>query len=252
MNSQQAKEILLLYRPGISESEEPGLAAAFTLAEVLAALLFMAIVIPAAIEGLHIASLAGTVAARKGEAARVAQCVGHPRADEEGRCRRARARPGLARTAAVAFGTAQRPDRARYRTLGAGALLDPLLQRRLHAQPRRRAAEAPTRGAARGPRAPRLRQRPGLRPDAARARDGCRSGAQGHQCRWHLHLGSEEELRREIARGDHLPGRGVHTRWRSPNACWNLPRHSAYHGPQGWRFIDVYVLATRNPVLLLR
>jgi type II secretory pathway pseudopilin PulG len=47
--------------------------AAFTLAEVLAALLFMAIVIPAAIEGLHIASLAGTVAERKGEAARVAQ-----------------------------------------------------------------------------------------------------------------------------------------------------------------------------------
>lgn len=33
----------------------------------------MAIVIPAAVEGLHIASLAGTVAARKGEAARVAQ-----------------------------------------------------------------------------------------------------------------------------------------------------------------------------------
>jgi len=47
--------------------------AAFTLAEVLAALLFMAIVIPAAVEGLHIASRAGTVAARKGEAARVAQ-----------------------------------------------------------------------------------------------------------------------------------------------------------------------------------
>ena len=46
---------------------------AFTLAEVLAALLFMAIVIPAAVEGLHIASLAGTVATRKGEAARVAQ-----------------------------------------------------------------------------------------------------------------------------------------------------------------------------------
>ena len=44
-----------------------------TLAEVLAALLFMAIVIPAAIEGMHIASLAGTVAERKGEAARVAQ-----------------------------------------------------------------------------------------------------------------------------------------------------------------------------------
>jgi type II secretory pathway pseudopilin PulG len=47
--------------------------AGFTLAEVLAALLFMAIVIPAALEGLHIASLAGTVAERKGEAARVAQ-----------------------------------------------------------------------------------------------------------------------------------------------------------------------------------
>jgi type II secretory pathway pseudopilin PulG len=50
-------------------------AAAFTLAEVLAALLFMAIVIPAAVEGLHIASLAGTVAERKGEAARVAERV---------------------------------------------------------------------------------------------------------------------------------------------------------------------------------
>ena len=48
-------------------------AAGFTLAEVLAALLFMAIVIPAAIEGMHIASLAGTVAERKVEAARVAQ-----------------------------------------------------------------------------------------------------------------------------------------------------------------------------------
>lgn len=47
--------------------------AAFTLAEVLAALLFMAIVIPVAIEGMSIASRAGTVAVRKGEAARVAQ-----------------------------------------------------------------------------------------------------------------------------------------------------------------------------------
>src|SRR5215471_21752331 len=45
----------------------------FTLAEVLAALLFMAIVVPVAIEGLHIAGLAGAVAERKGEAARVAQ-----------------------------------------------------------------------------------------------------------------------------------------------------------------------------------
>ncbi len=49
--------------------------AGFTLAEVLAALLFMAIVVPVAIEGLHIASLAGAVAERKGEAARVAQRV---------------------------------------------------------------------------------------------------------------------------------------------------------------------------------
>jgi len=48
-------------------------AAAFTLAEVLAALLFMAIVIPVAIEGMHIASRVGTVSERKGEAARVAQ-----------------------------------------------------------------------------------------------------------------------------------------------------------------------------------
>lgn len=48
---------------------------AFTLAEVLAALLFMAIVIPVAIEALHVASLAGEVAARKGEAARVASRI---------------------------------------------------------------------------------------------------------------------------------------------------------------------------------
>src|SRR5580698_11537570 len=49
--------------------------AAFTLAEVLAALLFLAIVIPTAVEALHIASLAGEVAARKSEAARVADRV---------------------------------------------------------------------------------------------------------------------------------------------------------------------------------
>lgn len=49
--------------------------AAFTLAEVLAALLFLAIVIPTAVEALHVASLAGEVAARKGEAARVADRV---------------------------------------------------------------------------------------------------------------------------------------------------------------------------------
>lgn len=48
---------------------------AFTLAEVLAALLFLAIVIPTAIAALHVASLAGEVAARKGEAARVADRI---------------------------------------------------------------------------------------------------------------------------------------------------------------------------------
>ncbi len=48
---------------------------AFTLAEVLAALVFMAIVIPVALEGLSVASRAGEVAARKGEAALVAERV---------------------------------------------------------------------------------------------------------------------------------------------------------------------------------
>jgi type II secretory pathway pseudopilin PulG len=49
--------------------------AAFTLAEVLAAMLFLAIVIPVAVEALHVSSLAGEVAARKGAAARVADRV---------------------------------------------------------------------------------------------------------------------------------------------------------------------------------
>lgn len=44
----------------------------FTLVEVLAALLFMAIVIPVAVEGLRIASRAGLVAERKAVAARIA------------------------------------------------------------------------------------------------------------------------------------------------------------------------------------
>jgi type II secretory pathway pseudopilin PulG len=42
---------------------------------VLAALMFLAIVIPVAVQGLEIASRAGEVATRKGEAARVAQQV---------------------------------------------------------------------------------------------------------------------------------------------------------------------------------
>ena len=48
---------------------------AFTLAEVLAAMLFMAIVIPVAVEALHISTLAGEVAARKSVAARIADRV---------------------------------------------------------------------------------------------------------------------------------------------------------------------------------
>src|SRR5437667_10812877 len=48
---------------------------AFTLAEVLAALVFMAILIPVALEGLSIASRSGEVAARKSEAALVAESI---------------------------------------------------------------------------------------------------------------------------------------------------------------------------------
>jgi type II secretory pathway pseudopilin PulG len=49
--------------------------AAFTLAEVLAAMLLLAIVIPTAVEALHVSSLAGEVAARKGAAARIADRI---------------------------------------------------------------------------------------------------------------------------------------------------------------------------------
>src|SRR5215471_20453122 len=49
--------------------------AAFTLAEVLAAMVFLAILIPVALEGLSIASSVGEIAARKGEAALVAERV---------------------------------------------------------------------------------------------------------------------------------------------------------------------------------
>ena len=52
-----------------------GRVGAFTLVEVLAALLFMAIVIPVAVEGIQIASRAGMVAHRKAVAARVAERV---------------------------------------------------------------------------------------------------------------------------------------------------------------------------------
>lgn len=46
---------------------------AFTLAEVLAALLFMAVVIPVAVQGLRVASQVGEVAERKSLAARMAE-----------------------------------------------------------------------------------------------------------------------------------------------------------------------------------
>jgi type II secretory pathway pseudopilin PulG len=48
---------------------------AFTLAEVLAAMMFMAIVIPVAVQGLRIASLAGEVGQRKMVAARIGNKV---------------------------------------------------------------------------------------------------------------------------------------------------------------------------------
>ena len=60
---------------GTARAGRPCHCAAFTLAEVLAALMFLAIVIPTAVEVLHVASLAGEVAARKSEAARVADRI---------------------------------------------------------------------------------------------------------------------------------------------------------------------------------
>lgn len=56
-------------RPGAAKRAWSG----FTLVEVLAALAFMAIVIPVAVEGLRIASLAGQVGERKAVAARIAE-----------------------------------------------------------------------------------------------------------------------------------------------------------------------------------
>jgi type II secretory pathway pseudopilin PulG len=50
-------------------------ASGFTLVEVLAALLFLAIVIPTVIEALHVSTLSGEVAVRKSAAARVADRV---------------------------------------------------------------------------------------------------------------------------------------------------------------------------------
>jgi type II secretory pathway pseudopilin PulG len=50
-------------------------ARAFTLMEVLAALLFMAIVIPVAVQAVRVASVAGEVGLRKKAAARIGQSV---------------------------------------------------------------------------------------------------------------------------------------------------------------------------------
>lgn len=62
-------------QPATSKSPDARRLGAFTLAEVLAALTFMAVVIPVAIEGLQIANRAGVVAQRKSVAARIAERV---------------------------------------------------------------------------------------------------------------------------------------------------------------------------------
>ena len=59
-------------RPPGAEARATG---GFTLAEVLAALVFMAIVIPVTIQAVRIASQAGQVGERKAAAARIAECV---------------------------------------------------------------------------------------------------------------------------------------------------------------------------------
>jgi|HubBroStandDraft_1064217.scaffolds.fasta_scaffold252936_2 type II secretory pathway pseudopilin PulG len=58
---------MILNLPSAAKSSR----SAFTLAEVLAALLLMAIVIPVALQGLHVASVAGEVGQRKMIAARI-------------------------------------------------------------------------------------------------------------------------------------------------------------------------------------
>src|SRR5690348_5642826 len=60
---------------GANERVPGSRSAAFTLAEVLAALLIMAIVIPVAVQGLQIANRAAEVAQRKSQAARIAERV---------------------------------------------------------------------------------------------------------------------------------------------------------------------------------
>ena len=64
-----------LARQRIKARASQATASGFTLAEVLAALVFMAIVIPVALSGLSVASRAGEVSVRKAEAALVAERV---------------------------------------------------------------------------------------------------------------------------------------------------------------------------------
>lgn len=61
-----------LKRTGCRSCAGKHTAGGFTLVEVLAALVFMAIVIPVAMQGLRIANLSGQVAERKGAAAQLA------------------------------------------------------------------------------------------------------------------------------------------------------------------------------------
>jgi type II secretory pathway pseudopilin PulG len=62
------------FKPAIQRTRADKRArAGFTLAEVLAALVFMAIVIPVAVQGLRIASAAGSVSERKAVAVRLAE-----------------------------------------------------------------------------------------------------------------------------------------------------------------------------------
>jgi type II secretory pathway pseudopilin PulG len=64
-----------LVRSNLTPSPDRHRRAGFTLAEVLAAMLFMAIVIPVAIMGLRLASQAGAVATRKAIATRIGERV---------------------------------------------------------------------------------------------------------------------------------------------------------------------------------
>lgn len=61
--------------PARSRVRRPSAARAFTLAEVLAALLFMAILVPVAMHGVSVASRAGTLSQRKATAMRIAERV---------------------------------------------------------------------------------------------------------------------------------------------------------------------------------